>query len=580
MKSNTFTFHRHHRLINRFRIATLLLLCISTAIHAKVDFLRDVKPVLEFNCVSCHQETKVKGKLRLDTEELAFAKTDVINPGKPDDSSLYWMTTLEKDDDDVMPPWEGNHPYLMPKNEQEILKEWIADGAEWPDGETLHVRKRLPEIVDFVQHVQPIMEVKCVKCHNPEKTKGKLLLHTKGGAFAKSDVLTPGDALGSSFWALCTLPLDDEDVMPPDPEEPLDPTELAMLRRWIEQGAPWPDGLVLEQKKKAQKATGISPQELYVKLSLEAGPISDSEFKAYDYEIKPTDVKFTMLPVEGGVFLMGEADNPLAAPPHKVQVDSFMMAKSETTWDMYELWQLSVEKDLRGYLKNEPTENDLLADAVTRCTPAYTDMTFGMGKQRYPAICMTQLSAKVFCMWLSAKTGHFYRLPTAAEWEYACRGGTSTKYFWGDDPKEIDKYAWYTDNSDWQYQRVATKKPNPLGLYDMIGNVWEWVLDDYDMYEITDQVIVNPLREPDTLYNRTVRGGGWDDKIEKTFSAARLSSVEDWKKQDPQIPKSVWYHTDALFVGFRVVRPKNVPSAEEIGKFWPTLEEIMAVPKR
>ncbi|MFP6907234.1 MAG: SUMF1/EgtB/PvdO family nonheme iron enzyme [Verrucomicrobiota bacterium] len=561
-------------------IGILLLAGVSPAVQAKVEFLRDVKPILEFNCVSCHQESKVKGKLRLDTRELAFKKTDVIHPGKPDDSSLYWMTILDKDDEDVMPPWEGNHPYLMPKNEQAMLKDWIAGGAEWPDGATLRVRKRLPEIVDFVKHVQPIVEIKCVKCHWPEKTKGKLQLHTKAKAFEKDDVLVAGDALGSSFWSLCALPPDDEDFMPPDPEEPLTATELAMLRRWIEQGAEWPDSLELLPKKKMQEITGISPRDLYGELGLKPGPMTETEFRAYTQTITPTDVSYTMLPVEGGVYIMGEEGSEHAVKPHKVKVDSFMMAKTETTWDMYELWQLSVEKDLREYLKIDPTEHDQVADVVTRCTPAYTDMTFGMGKQHFPAICMTQLSAKVFCMWLSAKTGHFYRLPTAAEWEYACRGGSSTRYFWGENPKDITKYAWYTENSDWQYQRVGTKKPNPWGLHDMIGNVWEWVLDDYDMYEIHDQVAVAPLRPPDTLYNRTVRGGGWDDKIELCFSGARMPSIPDWKKQDPQIPKSVWYHTDALFVGFRVIRPRTIPPVEEIGRFWPTLDEISAIPMR
>jgi hypothetical protein len=91
---------------------------------------------------------------------------------------------------------------------------------------------------------------------------------------------------------------------------------------------------------------------------------------------------------------------------------------------------------------------------------------------------------------------------------------------------------------------------------------------------------VDPLNIPDSLYSRTVRGGSWDDGAQSHRSAARLGSEESWKQQDPQIPKSVWYHTDALFVGFRVVRPRAIPSIDDIEKFWPSEAEISAIPSR
>jgi len=566
--------------ITLWMIAGLYLGIIQRA-HAKVDFVRDVKPLLELNCVSCHYEGKVKGKLRLDLKAEAFKSEDVIKPGDGENSSLYYLCVLPADDDDVMPPMEGNNQYLMPKVETDILKTWIDEGADWPEGVTLRPYKRMPETIDFVEHIQPIIEVACVKCHWPEKIKGKLRLDTKEEAFAKSDVLTPGDPMGSSFYVLCTLPPDDDDFMPPEPETPLTVVEVAMIRRWIEQGADWPVTEPLTPKKKAQKITGPTPHELYEKLGFTPGPsMPEVEMKSYDYTIEPTDITFTMMPIPGGQYLMGSDDEQWGLKPHPVAIAPFWMAKNEATWQEYELWLLSVEKDLRDHLKRKPTENDTLADAVTRATSPYTDMTFGMGKDDYPAICMTQLSAKVYCMWLSAKTGHFYRLPTAAEWEYACRAGTSTKYFFGDDPNDIDQYAWHTDNSDWQYQKVGTKKPNPWGLHDMHGNVWEWVLDDWDLYNTPQGTLDNPVRVPDELYPRTVRGGGWDDAPEKLVSAARLPSNKEWKKKDPQIPKSVWYHTDALFVGYRVVRPLNIPPKEEITKYWPTLEDMVGIPDR
>jgi len=196
-----------------------------------------------------------------------------------------------------------------------------------------------------------------------------------------------------------------------------------------------------------------------------------------------------------------------------------------------------------------------------------------MGKNNYPAICMTQLAARMYCKWLSAKTGRYYRLPTEAEWEYACRAGTTSAYSFGNDPDQIDDYAWHIDNSDEAYHEVGQKKPNPWGLHDMHGNVAEWVLDQHDpqRYAASDGKTVSvteALAIPTELYPRIVRGGSWDDDIEALRSAARDYSSEDWKEQDPQFPQSIWYHTDALHVGFRVVRPLKRPSPAEEEKYW------------
>jgi formylglycine-generating enzyme required for sulfatase activity len=196
-------------------------------------------------------------------------------------------------------------------------------------------------------------------------------------------------------------------------------------------------------------------------------------------------------------------------------------------------------------------------------------MTFGMGKETYPAICMTQLAAKMYCKWLSAKTGRYYRLPTEAEWEYACRAGSDAAYSFGDDPEKLGDYAWYYENSDEQYQPVGQKKPNKWGLYDMHGNVAEWVIDEYNLEyykELKDQgkePVERPLKIAEKIYPRCIRGGSWDDDPPALRSAARRGSNVDWKMQDPQIPQSIWYHTDADFVGFRVIRPLKTPTAEE-----------------
>ena len=116
-------------------IATFFIPILVLKAQEPVDFVQDVKPILELNCVSCHREDKAKGKLRLDTAAEAFKSDDVIVKGKPEESSLYYLTTFPVDDDEIMPPQDSpEQSYPLPKFEQDILKRWIAEGAKWPEG--------------------------------------------------------------------------------------------------------------------------------------------------------------------------------------------------------------------------------------------------------------------------------------------------------------------------------------------------------------------------------------------------------------------------------------------------------------
>ena len=303
----------------------------------------------------------------------------------------------------------------------------------------------------------------------------------------------------------------------------------------------------------------------------EAEAKTEKEMKPYKQIISSTEVSFEMAPIPGGEFVMGSPDsetkrNKDEGPQHKVKIEPFWIGKHEVTWDAYDIWSFELDIQRRKILKLPSTKLDKFADVVTRPTKPYTDMTFDMGHDGYPAICMTQLAAKTYCKWLSAKTGHYYRLPTEAEWEYACRAGTKTVYFFGDDPKKLDDYAWHYGNSDDTYHKVGKKKPNPWGLYDIHGNVAEWVLDQHSpgyYKQFAKKAAVSPLNVATKLFPRVVRGGSWDDYPEVLRSSARVGSSKEWKNQDPQLPQSIWYHTDALHVGFRIVRPLRVPSAKE-----------------
>lgn len=300
----------------------------------------------------------------------------------------------------------------------------------------------------------------------------------------------------------------------------------------------------------------VSAQENYVE------QISDNEY---------------LLPMQfipGGNFTMGSPKFEVGhfgdeGPQHQVRVDGFWMGQFEITWDLYNLF-VSREIDSKQVPKTSDSEVQIEADAVSGATTPYVEMSFGMGTDNFPAICMTQLAAVKFCEWLSAMTGHFYRLPTEAEWEYACRAGTETAFSFGEDSSQLTDYAWYEENSQDKYQKVGTKKPNPWGLYDMHGNVAEWTLDQYvpSVYGKRTAGVTNPLVVGEKVYPKAVRGGSWMDAPKRLRSAARRPSSKQWKKRDPQIPKSKWWHTDAPFVGFRVVRPLKTPSIEEQKKYW------------
>ena len=285
--------------------------------------------------------------------------------------------------------------------------------------------------------------------------------------------------------------------------------------------------------------------------------------KHESYAEKLTDqVKFEMIAIPGGTFLMGSPENEKGrkegeGPLHLVTIKPFWMGKCEVTWNEYDLYW--VKKP--GKQPSPKTDNDKAADAVTRPTPPYADETFGHPDARAggPVLCITHHAAMKYCEWLSAKTGKYYRLPTEAEWEWACRAGATTAFSFGDDPGKIEDYAWCDKNSEDVAHKVRQKKANPWGLHDMHGNLSEWCLDHYlkDGYKKFDlgKPFLQPVELPtDARYSYVVRGGSWADPPAMLRSAARRGSNKDWLRRDPQRPQSIWWMTDADFVGFRVVR--------------------------
>jgi formylglycine-generating enzyme required for sulfatase activity len=160
----------------------------------------------------------------------------------------------------------------------------------------------------------------------------------------------------------------------------------------------------------------------------------------------------------------------------------------------------------------------------------------------YAATYISWDDAVAFCKQLSEAEGKTYRLPTEAEWEYACRAGTETAWSFGDDEKELGDYAWYRDNAydiDEKYaHQVELKKPNAFGLYDMHGNVYEWCHDYYE----EDYYKQSPAQDPPGPTSgsfRVCRGGSWSNYTRNTDSAFHNKGVADDRYND---------------VGFRLVR--------------------------
>ncbi|QKZ15561.1 formylglycine-generating enzyme family protein [Spirosoma sp. KUDC1026] len=304
-----------------------------------------------------------------------------------------------------------------------------------------------------------------------------------------------------------------------------------------------------------------------------------TDFKSYTQVIPGSNQVYAMVAIPGGKGLIGSLPDQKGhqadeEPVHGVTIEPFYMGKYEVTWDLYDLFAFTnMEKEMAAkYTQTDANLNK--TDATTRPSPPYVDMSFGMGRAGYPAINMTQYAAIKFCAWLYAKTGVFYRLPTEAEWEYACRGNdknATLAYSFGNDPKQLGEYAVYKGNSNGSYKKIGTKKPNSFGLYDMHGNVMEWTQDQYipDYYkQVASGAVKEPYAPTTQLYPNSVRGGSWDDEPEVLRSAARTPSAPAWKVLDPQSPKSDWWLTSASFVGFRIVRPAKAPSAEEIKTYY------------
>jgi formylglycine-generating enzyme required for sulfatase activity len=210
----------------------------------------------------------------------------------------------------------------------------------------------------------------------------------------------------------------------------------------------------------------------------------------------PTD----MVRIPGGQFQMGD-NQEVDAKPHPVTVSTFFMDQTLVTQDRYE--KTMGENPSRWKGGRNPVEQVRWSDAVRFCNRR------------------SELEGLRPCYDLKTWKCDFdadgYRLPTEAEWEYACRAGTSTAYFFGDDPSKLGDYGWFDKNSGGRPRPVGEKQPNAWGLFDMCGNLWQWCNDFYKIDYYSEAPLTDP-KGPDTGRTKVVRGGAW------RFSAQRCRS--------------------------------------------------------
>ena len=264
---------------------------------------------------------------------------------------------------------------------------------------------------------------------------------------------------------------------------------------------------------------------LVVTMATDTTASQDKLPKKYTETIMTKDgkrVSFEMALIPSGSFTMGSPADETGrqdheGPQHEVRLEPFYLCTKETTIELFLAYYQETVSAKRDFIEVQEAKKDTEhqgkdeVDAITGPTPVYGDMTMGY-EETHPAMGMTWHNAMTFCRWLSMKTGKDYRLPTEAEWEYACRAGTNNAFGVGNDSSGLKDFSWYEANADSETNPIGKKKPNAWGLYDMSGNVREWVFDFYSPTAYKEAAkkspVVNP-KGPKTGKVHVARGGDY-----------------------------------------------------------------------
>ncbi len=272
---------------------------------------------------------------------------------------------------------------------------------------------------------------------------------------------------------------------------------------------------VSAQTKKTKTPIKVAPKAAPVKL------VQIVPLKTMTLVVPGSAVKIEMVQVPAGSITVKDKEGKLV----KVDIKPYWIAKTETPWEAFDAFTIS------GPPSVAYDQTPFGPDAIARPSKSYIPPDMGWGHHGFPVIHESHINATMFCRWLADKTKQKYRLPTEAEWEYACRSGKAGD--WSQSLAEMNAYSWTTSNSEKVTHPVGKKAPNAWGLYDMLGNVGEWCND----------LSGNPV----------LCGGAYSDKPTIVKPGLRAYMVPAWQETDPQIPKSRWWLSDAHFAGFRIV---------------------------
>jgi len=215
-----------------------------------------------------------------------------------------------------------------------------------------------------------------------------------------------------------------------------------------------------------------------------------------------------MFQIPSGWFIMGDKEGDVDEVPHKVYIDSFYIDKYLVTQEEYE--KVMGENIARWKGKKNPVEQVRWSDAVNYCN------TRSLQEGLQP--CYDTET------WECNFNVKGYRLPTEAEWEYVCRAGTNTKFHFGNNLNDLKNFSWFKENSGGRPRPVGQKLPNPWGIFDLYGNVWEWCNDYYKVDYYQESPEKNP-KGPVTGDNKVLRGGSWDSDANQCRSSYRYNEV-------------------------------------------------------
>lgn len=559
--------------------------CFFQVLYASPSFYDESQRILNLYCIQCHNDQNLKltqglgfGGFSLQNLSALPKKRDdkiLIKPGDAENSLLYRVLVVEVNNNQNIKamPLAGQR---LSSKEIDVIKSWINGGAEAPSDAKPKFHK-----LSFKDEIAPILKKNCISCHNPESKSsngGNLDLTSMAGLMEgghSGPVVVAGKPYKSMLYLATAMRDEERFAMPPaDRYARLSLLQISKIRQWISEGAEWPEGLTLSaipEKKTIENPDDSEEMKLVRKIHSKILETSQKDSLETYVEDLPTGVSFTMKPVPAGSYKwQGKAAKDGAM---EVQLSAFWMGMKEVTWEEYEPFMLSeLPRERSGELLEFMKEQiDDPVEMIARPTAPYHTMSFGMPKDGHPALSMTQHAANKYCQWISYQTGHFYRLPTEAEWEYAY-GANQDQTYWDGGQSAANQYAVFGGDQEAHYGPVGGLKGNKFGIHDMAGNVAEWTLDKYvdnrKKFYGSLTKLIDPWIKATSPYPHVVKGGHYRAGFDEILVHSRVASEPKWKASDPQVPKSVWYMTDYPFIGFRIVRPLKVPTAEEMHAYW------------